>query len=61
MPTLTSRPPLPLTVELLEMLIDRIPELSGRPILGVSFAPPFLIVDCLVSDVEVQLAFQDFT
>jgi hypothetical protein len=61
MPTFTSRPRPPLTYELLELLIERIPELAGRPILGVLFQPPNLHVACLIEGIEIELVFTDFT
>ena len=59
MTTLTSRPPAPITYQLLELLVNAYPALSGKPILSLAFAPPFILVTLLVNGVEVEVALED--
>lgn len=59
MTTLSSRPPEPLTYQFLELLIDRHPELAGKPITRVLFTPPFIEVGFLDHGIEVVALIED--
>lgn len=59
MTTLSSRPPAPITYMLLELLIERHPELAGKPITRILFTPPFIEVGFIKHGIEVVALIED--